>query len=365
MRSPEAAPTDGAPDPRPLTIVVVGATGAVGSDLLSVLHRSALPVGELRLVASPSSAGESVEVDGVRHRVHVLSGPPESMPVFEEADLVFLAVPPDVAREIGPAIAELGPMVVDIGGNLAGLAPLVVPAVNMDALVDGAREGIVSSPSAPAVLVSTVVAALRDLVPLRVGGTLLLSAGLAGRDGAAELSAQVVAMFNQKDPPRKVFPTGLAFDLQTSVGTVPRAPEGEADPLEGWTDAERRLAAEVAVLTGLPPTRVVLDLAVAPTFSGLSASLLIELEAPLDDGTDGTGLDEVRARLAEAPTIRQQDPVPGPRRLVGHAGAYVGRVRRDPSGNAVHLWAVADNLRFAAVGNAIAIATALWRDGRL
>ncbi len=338
-----------------LKIAVVGATGAVGQDLLATLDRSALPVGELRLLASAASAGESIEVAGKSHRVQVLSGDPRELPAFEGVQLAFLAVPPQLAQELAPVLAELGIMVVEIGGAMAGRAPMVVPAIGIEALPEASRLRVVSSPAGPTVVVASVVSALRDLVPVAVSGTVLLSAGAAGRAGAEELSGQVVALFNQQQPPRSVFPTGLAFDLLPVVGDLP---VGGDDRLSGWSEAERRLAAEVGTLAELSPGRVALSLAVAPMFSGIAASLRIELEAEAD-------LAEIRSRLEAGPTVRWGEPLAGPRRLVGRAGLYVGRLRRDPAGGAIHLWAIADNLRFAATGNAIAIATTLWREGML
>lgn len=340
-------------DVRPLTIAVIGATGAVGGDLLAALHRSALPVGELRLFASPASAGRTVEVEGRDHRVQTLPSD-ASDSALEGIDLAFLAVPAPVARQIGPGLAERGTMVVDIGGALTDRAPLVVPALGLSALPEAARARLVCSPSAPAVVVATILGGLRELSPISVRGTVLLSAGAAGRAGVEELSGQVVAMFNQKEPPRRVFHAGLAFDLHGVVGEPIAAAQGEE--LAGWTDVERRLADEVAVLAELPAARVALGLVLAPTFSGVSVALQVELEHE-------ASMDELRARLEDGRTLRVGDPVPGPRRAVGRASLFVGRLRMDPAGTGLHLWAVADNLRFGATGNALAIATALWRDG--
>ena len=175
-----------------------------------------------------------------------------------------------------------------------------------------------------------------------------------------ELSRQVVALFNHKEPPRRVFPRGLAFDLLPQVGEVEGAAD-RADPqqgAQGWTPAERRLASEIAILSEIPESRVALALAVAPLFSGIAANLHVELEAEAP-------LAEIRARLEGGRGVRWSDPLPGPRRLVGRAGLYLGGLRADPGGAGVHLWAIADNLRFAATGNAIAVATTLWRDGYL
>lgn len=348
-----------------LTLALIGATGAVGSDLLATLHRSALPIRELRLLAGAASAGQTVDVEGQPQRVHALQGDPRESPLLEGVDLVFLAVPPDQARDLGWALAESGVMVIDIGGALADRAPLVVPALGLHALPEAARARLVCSPSAATAVVGTVVGALRQLGPMAARGTCLLSAGAAGRAGVDELSGQVVAMLNSKDPPRRVFPSGLAFDLHTSVGAVGAV--GASDQAgvlaggsssAGWTPGEQRLASEVSVLTDLQPSRIAVGLAIAPIFSGVAAALHVELEQDVS-------LDDVRACLAGCPTVRVTDKLPGTRRLVGRAGLYIGRLRADPAGCGIHLWAVADNLRFAGSGNAIAIATALWQEGLL
>ncbi|NOY27551.1 MAG: hypothetical protein GXP62_16935, partial [Oligoflexia bacterium] len=108
-----------ADSPAGLTLALIGATGAVGSDLLATLHRSALPIRELRLLAGAGSAGKTVDVEGQPQRVHALVGDPRESPLLEGVDLVFLAVPPEPARGLGMALAESGVMVIDIGGALA------------------------------------------------------------------------------------------------------------------------------------------------------------------------------------------------------------------------------------------------------
>lgn len=337
-----------------LRVAIVGATGAVGRDLLATLPRSGLPVAEVRLLASPASSGLTLEYQERSHRVHVLADAPQSSPLFEGIDLAFLCTPPGVAAQVGPALAELGVMVVDLSGALADRAPVVFPGLGIETLPEASRARMAACPSGPAMLLTTVLAALRDLVPTAVRGTLLLSAGAGGRGGVEELSGQVVALLNHKDPPRKLFPTGLAFDLLPAVDD--QGPLDEADPLAGWTPAERRIAAEVAVLTGLPPTRVILTASVAPLFTGLAASLHLQLDAEAP-------LSEIRARLEQGHGVVYSQPLPGPRRLVGRAGLYLGRLRADPAGDGVHLWAVADNLRFGGTANALGVATALWREG--
>ncbi len=330
------------------TIVVVGATGAVGRDLISVLPRSGLPVREVRLVSSPRSHGTTLDVGEQSHRVHTIAGAVEEAPVFEQADLVFFATPAEVTRAMAPQVAARGAAVIDIGAAMADVAPLVVPSLGRGGLERFVETRIVSSPSAAAVAVATAAAPLQDFGLEVLRGTVMLPAGTVGTSGVEELSGQVVALFSNQDPPRAVFPQGLAFDVLAS----------QTDVVEGWSHAERRLALEVGVLLDLHPERIALTLAMVPTFAGLSLNLFGGVEpAP--------SLEEVQAAYSEAENVRMADPVPGARRTVGHAGLYVGRLRRDPSGGGVHVWAAADNLRFGAAGNAINIAWALWQEGRL
>ena len=333
-----------------ICVAVIGATGAVGRDLLDALPGSPLEVGEYRLLASATTKDDLVEVDGQSIRVHPLPDDLTTSPLLEGVELVFVAAPPEVSRAVIPQLAELGVATIEIGGAAADIAPLIVPALNGELLLEGFQETrVVSSPSAPAVALAALLAPLVRLGATACRGTVLLSAGLAGQAGVKELSQQVISLFNGGTPERVVFPAGLAFDLGAVVGEV-----GE----DGWSSAEQRLAAEVSRLVPLSPEGVALTAVMVPLFVGIGLSLQVELD-PLPP------LEEVTHALGEAPLLRLGDPVPGPRRLAGRPHVYVGRVRADPRGQGVHLWATLDNLRAGASRNAIAIARFLQDEGLL
>lgn len=331
-----------------ISVAVIGATGAVGRDLLAVIGQSGLPIAGLRLFASMGSIGETIDVDGRSHRVLGLAGVDTIHDVFEGIDLVFMATPAEVTMEYGQALADLDIAVIDIGAALAHRARLSVPAVSLASLADFPETRIACSPSAPAVLLSAVVAPLVARGAIGCRGSVMMSAGVAGKAGVQELSEQVIALFNHKDPPRTLFPSGLAFDVQAQLG--------EEDG--GWTSVERRMALETAALVGWTPDRVGLTALMMPVFTGVAASLVIEFDHYPD-------VDAVREVLNEQPLIRMGSAFPGPRRVAGESHVFVGRLRADPVGECVHLWAVCDNLRCAASGNALAIAHALWSDGQL
>ncbi|MEC7949150.1 MAG: hypothetical protein VX265_16390, partial [Myxococcota bacterium] len=198
---------------RSLTVAVVGATGAVGQDLLATLARSSLPVGDWRLIATRGTRTPRLEVDGAELPVHALPADSADSALWEGVDLAFFCTPPDVTSAHVGVLRERDVPVVDLSGALSGAAPLAVPAAGIDGLGEFADAGAIVSPSPSAVLLSSILRPLRALGATGAHGTLMLSAGLAGRDGVDELSRQVVAMFNQGEAPRKVFPTGLAFDV--------------------------------------------------------------------------------------------------------------------------------------------------------
>lgn len=329
-----------------LGIAVLGATGAVGRDLLAVLPKAGLPIGFVRAFARAGSTPSQVELGDRFVPVRPLRDEPLEGGHFEGVDLVFGAVPPDVARRVGPQLAAAGIAYIDIGGALADRAPLVVASQSADALVNFAELRMVSTPSAPALALSCLVHALQPLRPNRLIATINLSAGAAGAAGVDELSRQVIALFNNQDPPRAVFPGGLAFDLTAQVG---------ADDA-GWTGPERRIAAEVAALTPVLGERVAVTLVLTPVFTGLAVSAWVGVD-------ELPGRDDLLALLGQAPGLRVGDPVPGVRRVVGQSGLYVGRVRADPCGDGLSIWATADNTRFGATANAVQVARALLERG--
>ena len=331
-----------------LTVAVVGATGAVGRDLLNVLERATLPIAAFRLFASPASNGEVIEVRDRSHRVQALPSNDGIPAVFEGVDLVFMAAPANVSRGLMPVLQDEDIPVIDIGATHADKSPMMVPGISIEPVSDFPDTRVMCSPSAPGVVIATVLSQLSIRGAIGVRGTVLISASSAGKAGPEELSGQVVSLFNGKTPPRSVFPQGLAFDVSSQVG----------DDVEGWTTVERRIAVEVADLLAWRPEQALMSVVLAPMFAGVAADLTIEF----DHGVD---LDAVVQLIQDTPGVRVGDPVPGPRRVAGDSSIYVGRVRLDPDNTRVHLWVAADNLRVGASANALAIATALWSEGYL
>lgn len=330
-----------------LKLAIIGATGAVGRDLVELLTQQGAEPQDLLLFASPASVGKRVELGDGGKRVLAMPADPEGSELFDDIEVVFFACPSEVTRAVAPVLAERGLAVVDVGGALAGQAPLAVAHHAEHGFDPFVEQRLIATPSAAAVAMTHLLAPLQELGLVGCRGTVLLPASTAGQAGSEELSGQVVSLFNSQDPPRRVFPQGLAFDVLTQLGTG-----------TGWVPAEARLHAELAALVSVAPEHLGLTTMVAPWFGGMVLSVFIEL-------TWVPELEVLHEAWAAAPGVRVGDPVPGPRRVVGTPELLVGRVRADPAANGIHVVATADNLRMGASVAAVSLVARLREDERL
>ncbi|MFK7929813.1 MAG: Asd/ArgC dimerization domain-containing protein [Myxococcota bacterium] len=327
-----------------LHVAVVGATGAVGREIMTVLDRVKWRPETVSPVASPGTTTPFVEY-GERQ-----------IPVLDAQDLdtgmldaVILAAPDRVSREVGERAIEDGVIVVDVSGVFEGEAgvPMVVPWVNPELLAQGGIRDVVSLPGGPALLVSSILGPLaRAGVVGDTDVTVFVPASTWGRDGIEELSKQVVSLFNAGTPPRKVFPQGLAFDLIPAVGHVQE---------DGWTDLESRARQQVQTILGAElPLRI--SMVGVPVFSGISAQITLRLGRRVLP-------DLVRRILTDGGVgvVEDDSPrtLPRPRRVEGQPFAQVGRIRADDEGATLRLWVSMDNLRGTATAAASLVGAAV------
>ncbi len=327
----------------PGRIGVVGATGALGAEIVRVLDRVRWRPNEL----VPMGRGATVHTHVEWGEGRVPVEPADELD--PDVELLILAAPSDVASRLGREALREGIPVVDTSGALArdGSAPLVIPWVNPEALMQSA--GVVSLPSAASTLVASVLGPLaRAGLTGPVEATVLEPASTAGRDGIDELSDQVVALLNSRTPRRRVFPEGLAFDLGPVLGAAAE---------DGWTDAELRVAQEVRVLVPGDEDPAI-TLARVPLFSGISMSLSLRPDQNVMPSLVARVLADGGVRVAEGHGRRQ---VPRPRRVEGRPFAHVGRVRVSRDGDALHVWATMDNLHTMATAAVSAGAALLQR----
>jgi len=329
--------------PRSLRVAVVGATGALGSEVLAALDAARFPVGALVPIATDRSLGAEVELGD--HAAPVRT----DAEALEGADVVFVCTPPAAALDWIAGGLSRRALVVDLSGALFASERLA-ESPELARLLGAPDAPVVAPPPGLA------LAWLRVLAPLheglggvrRVVGTGFVSASGSGRAGVDALHEETVALLSQAEddesPPRLDHP--LAFDVLPWAGAI-----GD----DGASEAERVLMASLRRVLG-EAAAVAATLARVPTFCGDAATLAIECDAPAEPA-------RVRELLRKALDVELVDDPRGPttRAAAGAERVLVGRVRRDPSRpGGVLLWLAADSARLAA---ADAVRTALGRLG--
>ena len=329
-----------------LRIGVVGATGMVGREYLSILEQSRLRVGELRLFASRRSAGQRLAFRG------------EELPIEEftaEAcrglDLALFSVSTELAREYAPRVAAAGTLVIDDSSafRMDEEVPLVVPEVNPE---DARRHrGIIAGPNCSTAQMVVVLAPLDRVNPLRrvVVDTYQAASG-AGKAAMDELLTQTRSVLEGGAPEPRAHPHPLACNLFPAVDSFRE---------DGYTKEEWKMLAETRKIMHLPELRLSATCVRVPVPIGHSEALHIEFERAM-------GPEEARRILERAPGIVVADDprngvYPQPRDAAGRDPVYVGRIRADGSlPGGIALWVVADNLRKGAALNAVQIAEVVF-----
>jgi aspartate-semialdehyde dehydrogenase len=324
-----------------LRVAVVGATGALGGELLDQLRERRFPIQELRPIATDRSLGETVDWLG------------HDLPVVTEAeavtglDLIFLCTPPEAALDWIRRALQTSVACVDFSGALATRAevPLLGEGATRDAEVLSAP--LVTVPAAPALALARVLAPLREAAGLvRFVATVCDSASGAGRVGVDALQSETVALFNQEEAPRTGLGHALAFDCLPLSGALDEA---------GATEAESRTSREIGRLLHAEVPHSVTVLRV-PIFAGMGIQLTLESERELRP--------ELAADcLAKAPgvTLWPAPDSPSTRDAIGEDAVLVGRVRRDGSvAHGLSLWLALDPVRLVS-SFALRVAEARFR----
>jgi aspartate-semialdehyde dehydrogenase len=318
-------------------IAVVGATGALGTELLEVLDLSSVPVREIVPVATDRSLGESIDFQGSEYPVETDDSRVTAL------DLIFLCAPPAVSLEfVHRALEEKIPCI-DLSGATSGSDDVPMRVAGYGALPEAAP--LIAIPPSPTLpLVMALQPLVADAGVCRVSAMVLEAASAAGKRGLESLYQESLAVFNQQNPPAPtVFPAPVAFDCTTG-----------ADDLEPGDSAprEQTLIRNLGILLGAD-VKVAATLVQIPVFAGLGAVLSIETERDLSPS-------EAADRLSKAPGVEVwPDGQAGPntRSAAGRDRVIAGRLRRDPSATrGLQFWLVADPLRLAA-SHAVQLAT--------
>jgi aspartate-semialdehyde dehydrogenase len=323
---------------RGLRVGVVGASGALGSEVLAALEDAPLAISEIVPVATERSLGAEISFRGEDHPL--LTG----VPVLAALDLLVLCAPHAASLELAREALRARVPCIDASGVLAG-APGVAPRIAAFGAEDAGAAPLLAAP--PGVVLPLALA-LRPLAQAaglrRLLATLLEGASAGGRRGMESLYAGSLALLNQQDA-----------DALADAGDLPRVSPFDCAPAPGEDEgqAQERWAALLGSLLGAGALRAALERVRIPVFVGYGAVLAVETERALSAG-------EARERLAKSPGLELWPDAGGPslRDAAGRDAVLVGRVREDPSvEHGLLLWLAADLLHLAA-RNAVQLAVA-------
>jgi aspartate-semialdehyde dehydrogenase len=332
-------------------IAVVGATGNVGREMLSILAERAFPADEVVALASRRSQGSEVSYGDKILKTKTLDTYD-----FSDVDLCLMSAGGEVSKEWSPKIAAQGAVVIDNSSawRYDPDVPLVVPEVNAEALRE-IKKGIVANPNCSTAQLVVALKPLHERATIkRVVVATYQSVSGAGKDGMDELDRQTKALYSLQDVQEKKFPKRIAFNLIPHIDVFME---------DGYTKEEWKMMAE---------TKKILDTKIkltatcvrVPVFISHSEAVNVEFENPIT-------ADEARDILRAAPGVMVIDKrEPGgyitPHEAAGEDATYISRIREDITvENGLSFWCVSDNLRKGAALNAVQIAEAMANRGLL
>jgi len=328
-------------------VVVAGATGNVGREMLNILAERQFPVDEIAVLASRRSLGTEVSFGDRTLKTRDLDTFD-----FTGWDIALFAIGSDATRIYAPKAAKAGCVVIDNSSlyRYDPDVPLVVPEVNPEAVEGYARKNIIANPNCSTAQMVVALKPLHDRARIRrVVVSTYQSVSGAGKEGIDELWDQTKAVYNPTDdvPPKK-------FQKQIAFNVIPHIDVFLED---GSTKEEWKMMAETQKIVD-PSIRVTATCVRVPVFVGHAEAINIEFEEFLDE-------DEARDILREAPGImvidkREAGGYVTPIECVGDFATFISRIRQDSTiENGLNLWCVSDNLRKGAALNAVQIAETL------
>lgn len=326
-------------------VAILGASGAVGQEMMKILAERSFPVGELHLLASARSAGKVVSWQG---RDIVVEEATDA--AFAGMDIVLGAAENDIAERFAPAIVRSGAVFVDNSSafRLDPNVPLVVPEINPGDVK--LHHGIIANPNCSTTITLTAINALRKLSPIRsmVVSTYQAVSG-AGSGGPIELQNEVDALRDGKEYAPKVFAHQIAYNVIPQIG---------GEQCDGYTSEEMKLQNEGRKILHLPDMNVACTCVRVPVVRSHSISAAVHFAHHIS-------VDEARAAIAAAPGCRLVDDLdalqyPMPLDTSDQDLVFVGRIRPDLTDpNGLCLWCCGDQVRKGAATNCVQIAELL------
>jgi len=328
-------------------VAVVGATGAVGAEMMEILEERKFPVDTLLPLASARSAGETVVFQGQDVTIEELT-----KDSFVGIDIALFSAGAEVSREYAPIAAQSGAVVIDNSSawRMDKDVPLVVPEVNPHDVEH--HRNIIANPNCSTIQMVVALKPLHDRVRIkRIVVTTFQAVSGTGKEAMDELMDECRDLLSFRDAEPKVYPYQIAFNCLPHIDDFLPS---------GYTKEEMKLVNETRKIMGDASIQVTATTVRVPVYVGHSEAINIEMEQKLT-------ANEARALLSTAPGVMLYDDpehkiYPMPLDVAGKDEVYVGRIREDESiPNGLNLWVVADNLRKGAATNAVQIAELLVR----
>ncbi|MFH7818686.1 aspartate-semialdehyde dehydrogenase [Neobacillus thermocopriae] len=334
-------------------VAVVGATGAVGQQMIQTLMKEKFPIGKLTLLSSARSAGKKVNVNGEEYTVQEAT--PDS---FEGVDIALFSAGGSVSKELAPEAVKRGAVVVDNTSafRMETDVPLVVPEVNESDLYH--HKGIIANPNCSTIQMVVALEPIRQKFGLKkvIVSTYQAVSG-AGAAAVEELMDQTKAILNKENYEPNILPVKSDNKhYQIAFNAIPQIDKFQEN---GFTFEEMKMINETKKIMHLPDLQVAATCVRLPIAVGHSESVYFEIES------EHVTAQEIKEVLKDAPGVVLQDEpenqlYPMPADCVGKNEVFVGRIRKDldePRG--FHMWVVSDNLLKGAAWNSVQIAERL------
>lgn len=327
---------------RGVKLAIVGATGAVGQEMMQILEERNLPLEELICLAAPSEVGTKLSFKG---ETIIVQSADEK--VFKAADIALFAVETDISNKLAPLAQKNNCLVIDNSNafRLAEGVPLVVPEVNARDIKD--HKGIIASPNCSTIIMVVAINPIYEKYGLkRVIVSTYQAVSGAGVAGIEELDTHIKTYQAGQKPIPKTFQHPISFNVIPHIDVFVE---------DDYTKEEMKMVYEARKIMQAPELRISATAVRVPVYRSHSEAITLDLESPAT-------VAEVKELLANAPGIIVQDDItnniyPMPLYASNTDEVYVGRIRTDISGdNSIALWVAADQIRKGAATNTIQIA---------
>jgi aspartate-semialdehyde dehydrogenase len=326
-------------------VAILGATGAVGTELLELLDSRNFPVAELKLLASSRSAGTQLRFKEEKIAVEAVNEQS-----FDQVDLVLASAGATTSKQWAAQAVEAGAVVIDNSSafRMDAQVPLIVPEVNPEAAAS--HQGIIANPNCTTILMAVAVWPLYQVQPIRrIVVSTYQSASGAGARAMEEVKAQALAILQGETPQTEIFPYPLAFNLFPH-----NSPLNES----GYCQEEMKMVNETRKIFGVEDLRISATCVRVPVLRAHSEAINLEFDEPFS-------VVKAREVLSQAPGVElredwQANYFPMPIDATGRDPVLVGRIRQDIShACGLELWLSGDQVRKGAALNAVQIAELL------